>query len=447
MKFFCWFLPSVKNSQNLIRGHGLGHGFMGQQDYFFTVERFHVFCCISTMKLKRVGILTAGGLAPCLSAAIGCLIEAYSKKSPKTEIVCYRNGYRGLLLGEKFIIDKNVRQHIDTFLTYGGSPIGNSRVKLTNIKDCIKRGYIPEDTDPLEVAAEQLMRDGIQVLHTIGGDDTNTAAADLAKFLEKNDYNLNVIGLPKTIDNDIYPISQSLGAITAAHQGATFFENIVMESTANPRTLIIHEVMGRNCGWLTVATALEYRRRLNSKSFIPELNFTKKSLDIHGIYIPEMPVDLDQEAKRLTQVMDTYDCVNLFISESAGVESIVKELEAQNKPIDRDAFGHIKLDSINPGQWFGAEFSKKIGAEKTLVQKSGYFSRSAKANEIDLRMIKESAELAAESAIQGKSGVIGYDEDNHDKLSCIQFSRIKGGKPYDCNKAEFQEMLRDIGQI
>ncbi|MDR0590441.1 MAG: pyrophosphate--fructose-6-phosphate 1-phosphotransferase [Puniceicoccales bacterium] len=399
------------------------------------------------MKLKRVGILTAGGLAPCLSAAIGALIEAYNKASPKTEIICYRGGYRGLLLGDKVTVTGETRQNVTIFFDYGGSPIGNSRVKLTNARDCIRRGYVAEDANPQEVAAEQLMRDGIQVLHTIGGDDTNTAAADLAKFLQQNDYKLGVIGLPKTVDNDVYPIAQSLGATTAAHAGATFFENIVAESTANPRTLIVHEIMGRNCGWLTVATALEYRRRLKEKKFLPELGLGRGHFDIHGIYIPEMAFDIATEAQRLQGVMETFDGVNLFISEGAGIENIVKEMEIQGKEVTRDAFGHIKLDAINSGQWFANAFAEKIGAEKNLVQKSGYFARSAKANEIDLKMIRESAALAVKCAIEGKSGVIGYDEDNKNELACINFSRIKGGKPFDVRAPEFLAMLSDLGQI
>jgi pyrophosphate--fructose-6-phosphate 1-phosphotransferase len=398
------------------------------------------------MKLKRVGILTAGGLAPCLSAAIGALIEAYNKASPKTEIICYRGGYRGLLLGDKVTANGETRQNVATFFDYGGSPIGNSRVKLTNVRDCIRRGYVAEDANPQEVAAEQLMRDGIQVLHTIGGDDTNTAAADLAKFLQQNDYKLGVIGLPKTVDNDVYPIAQSLGAITAAHAGAAFFENIVAESTANPRTLIVHEIMGRNCGWLTVATALEYRRRLKEKKFLPELGFSRGHFDIHGIYIPELAFDISTEAQRLQGVMDAFDGVNLFISEGAGIENIVKEMEIQGKEVTRDAFGHIKLDAINAGQWFANAFAETIGAEKNLVQKSGYFARSAKANEIDLRMIRESAALAVKSAIEGKSGVIGYDEDDKNELACINFSRIKGGKPFNVRDPEFLAMLSDLGQ-
>ncbi|MDR0740931.1 MAG: pyrophosphate--fructose-6-phosphate 1-phosphotransferase [Puniceicoccales bacterium] len=399
------------------------------------------------MKIKRVGILTAGGLAPCLSAAIGALIEAYGKTSPKTEIICYRGGYKGLLLGNRIIVTGETRQNVSAFFDYGGSPIGNSRVKLTNVRDCVRRGYVAENANPQEIAAEQLMRDGIQVLHTIGGDDTNTAAADLAKFLGQNDYKLSVIGLPKTVDNDVYPISQSLGAITAAHEGARFFENVVTESTANPRMLLVHEIMGRNCGWLTVATALEYRRRLSEKKFLPELGFNQRTLDIHGIYIPEMELPIEAETERLRTIMDECDCVNLFMSEGAGVDSIVKEMEAQGKTVTRDAFGHIKLDTINPGEWLANEFANKIGAEKKLVQKSGYFARSAKANAIDLKIIHESAVLAIKCAHEGQSGVIGYDEENDNKLSCINFSRIKGGKPFNVKDPEFLTLLNAIGQI
>ena len=166
--------------------------------------------------VRKVGILTAGGLAPCLSAAIGGLIERYAKKAPDVEIVCYVNGYMGLLAGDSLQVTDAVRRDARVLTRYGGSPIGNSRVKLTNVKDCIKRGLVQEGQDPQQVAADRLVKDGVDVLHTIGGDDTNTAAADLAAFLARNGYRLTVVGLPKTIDNDVYPILQSLGAWTAA---------------------------------------------------------------------------------------------------------------------------------------------------------------------------------------------------------------------------------------
>ena len=150
---------------------------------------------------KRIGILTAGGLAPCLSSAVGGLITRYTEVDPEIEIRCYVSGYKGLLLGESIVVTPEIRERASLLHQYGGSPIGNSRVKLTNIKDCVKRGLVKEGEDPQKVAADQLVKDGINVLHTIGGDDTNTAAADLAKFLADNNYGLQVIGLPKTIDN------------------------------------------------------------------------------------------------------------------------------------------------------------------------------------------------------------------------------------------------------
>jgi pyrophosphate--fructose-6-phosphate 1-phosphotransferase len=397
-------------------------------------------------KPKKVAILTAGGLAPCLSSAIGSLIERYNEIDPSIEIICYRSGYKGLLLGDSYKVTPEIRQKASLLHRFGGSPIGNSRVKLTNLKDCLKRGLVKEGQDPQKVAADQLVKDGVDVLHTIGGDDTNTAAADLAAFLARNGYGLTVIGLPKTIDNDVYPIRQSLGAWTAAEQGAVFFRNVVAENNANPRMLIIHEVMGRNCGWLTAATAQAYRRLLDQAEWLPELGLNRNCFEVHGVFIPEMEINLAAEAARLRQVMDTVDAVNIFISEGAGVEAIVAEMQAKGQEVPRDAFGHIKLDAVNPGKWFGDQFGKMIGAEKTLVQKSGYYSRAAAANVDDIRLIKSCADLAVDCAFRGEAGVIGHDEDKGGVLRAIEFPRVKGGKPFNIDTPWFEQLLKAIGQ-
>lgn len=397
-------------------------------------------------KPKKVAILTAGGLAPCLSSAIGSLIERYTEIDPSIDIICYRSGYKGLLLGDSYKVTPEIRERAGLLHKFGGSPIGNSRVKLTNVEDCIKRGLIQEGQDPQKVAADQLIEDGVDILHTIGGDDTNTAAADLAAFLAKNDYGLTVIGMPKTVDNDVFPIRQSLGAWTAAEQGARYFWNVVAENNANPRMLIIHEVMGRNCGWLTAATAREYRKLLQRTEWLPELGLDSAAYDVHAVFIPEMEIDLAAEAGRLRTVMDETDCVNIFVSEGAGVDAIVAEMQAQGQEVPRDAFGHIKLDAVNPGKWFGEQFAEMIGAEKTLVQKSGYFARAAAANVEDIRLIKSCADLAVECAFRRESGVIGHDEDNGNVLRTIEFPRIKGGKPFDLDTPWFGETLTTIGQ-
>ncbi len=397
-------------------------------------------------KPKKVALLTAGGLAPCLSTAVGGLIARYTEIDPSIEIICYKSGYKGLLLGDSIKVDANMRKNAKELLKFGGSPIGNSRVKLTNVKDCVKRGLVKDGEDPQKVAAEQLVKDGVDVLHTIGGDDTNTAAADLAKFLKDNNYNLTVIGLPKTIDNDVYPIRQSLGAWTAAEEGAKYFNNVVSEYSANPRMLIIHEVMGRNCGYLTAATAYKYRKMLDSFTWVDGI-LERATRDVHGIYIPEMELDIEKEAARLKKLMDKNDCVNIFISEGAGVKTIVEEMKAKGEEVPVDAFGHVKLDAINPGKWFGNQFAKMIGAEKVLVQKSGYFARAAASNAEDLDLIKSCVDLAVECAMRKDSGVIGHDEDQNNVLRAIEFERIKGGKPFNTKFEWFQQMLKEIGQI
>ena len=105
------------------------------------------------MKPRKVAILTAGGLAPCLSSAIGGLIERYSEIAPDIEILCYRGGYKGLLLGDSYPVTPEVRAAAAVLHRHGGSPIGNSRVKLTNTKDCVKRGLVKEGQNPQQVAA------------------------------------------------------------------------------------------------------------------------------------------------------------------------------------------------------------------------------------------------------------------------------------------------------
>ena len=396
--------------------------------------------------MPRVGILTSGGIAPCLSASIGGLIEKYNEISPESEIIGYQHGYRGLLLGNSIKFSDKAKQNFLKLYNFGGTPIGNSRVKLTNVDDCVKKGYVSEGQDPLEVAAKQLEKDKIDILHTIGGDDTNTMAAALAKHLESAGKKLTVVGLPKTVDNDVIPVKQTLGAWTAAEQGARFFQNIVNENTTSRRQLIIHEVMGRHCGWLTAGTAYEYRKSLENMTFLPELNMSKERWDVHAVYIPEVDVDFQKESQRLRKCMDENDCVNIFLSEGAGMDAIVREFESQGQEVPRDAFGHVRLDDINPGQWFAKQFAEALDADKTLIQKSGYFARSAKPGERDLDLIKKSAFMAAEFALNGESGLVGLDENNDGVLGLIELQQIKGGKEFDTSQSWFQTMLSEIGQ-
>ena len=398
------------------------------------------------MAVQTVALLTAGGLAPCLSSAVGGLIERYTEIAPDVRIIAYQNGYAGLLTGRSVEVTPEVREGAALLHRFGGSPIGNSRVKLTNVADCVRRGLVQEGQDPLHVAAEQLTADGVDVLHTIGGDDTNTTAADLAAFLASNDYPLTVVGLPKTIDNDVIPIRQSLGAWTAAEQGALFARNVLAEHSSNPRMLIIHEVMGRHCGWLTAETARRHHAWVAEQEWLPGIGLDSRRWDVHAVFVPESPIDLAGESARLKAVMDEIGCVNIFLSEGAGVSEVVAELEAAGQEVPVDPFGHVQLDKVNPGAWFGKQFAERLGAEKVMVQKSGYFSRSAAANDEDLALIRRCTDYAVDAALRGESGVVGEDEERGDELRAIEFPRIAGGKAFDASVPWFTELRESVGQ-
>ena len=83
---------------------------------------------VTFMSVRRVALLTAGGFAPCLSSAVGGLIERYNEIDPTVEIIAYQNGYHGLLTGNYVLVDEEARKHAAVLHRFGGSPIGNSRV-------------------------------------------------------------------------------------------------------------------------------------------------------------------------------------------------------------------------------------------------------------------------------------------------------------------------------
>jgi len=396
---------------------------------------------------ENIALLTAGGFAPCLSSALAALIERYGEVTPDARIIAYRHGYEGLLRGDVMEITPNARTEIARLYALGGSPIGNSRVKLTNIPDLISRGLVPGGVNPLKVAADQLIKDGVKILHTIGGDDTNTTAADLARYLAEHDYNLTVVGVPKTVDNDIVPIRQSLGAWTAAEQGARFAANIIAEHNSAPRELIVHEIMGRNCGYLAAETTRRYRLWLDQQEWLPEVGLDRRAWEVHALYVPELHIDLTAESARLHAIMEDVGNVNIFLSEGAGVDDIVAEIAHSGQDVPRDAFGHVQLDKVNPGQWFANQFSTLVGADKVMVQKSGYFARSAPSNAEDVELIKRTCAMAVDAALAGQPGVVGMDEEAGDALSVIAFPRIAGHKPFDPTQQWFTQMLADIGQI
>lgn len=392
---------------------------------------------------RRIGILTSGGLAPCLSSAVAALTEEWGAADPSAEIVGYRNGYSGVLTGDSIVFDRAIRARIHNAHHLGGSPLGNSRVKLSNAADCERRGLVGPGQDPLEVAAAQLRADGIDVLHTVGGDDTAAAAADLAAHLREQGHDLQVLALPKTIDNDIVPVARSMGSATAAEYGSRFAQNVIAEHSASPRSIVIHEVMGRNCGWLTAATARDYQAWVHHHVEIPGL-VEEAEWGIHAVLLPEIDFTLEGLVEHLGPVMARHGNVNLFVAEGAGAQQVIDERLAAGVEIPRDAFGHPKLDKVNVGEWLAARLGTALAAEKSLVLKSGYFARSAPANDEDRELVAECSAMAVRAAIDGQVGLVGHDEDAGDVLGVIDFARVSGGKRLDVDQPWVRALLDDV---
>ena len=207
--------------------------------------------------------------------------------------------------------------------------------------------------------------------------------------------------------------------------------------------------MGRNCGWLTAATARAYRERLETLDVPAGLQPRAGAKDIDAIYVPEMAIDIEAEARAAEAASWTARTASASSSARAPASHADRRRDAGRaaRRSKRDAFGHVKLDKVNVGDWFSKQFAKLVGAEQTLVQKSGYFARSAPANAEDLRLIQSMVDMRRRlRAARRVSGVIGHDEERGGVLRAIEFPRIKGGKPFDIGDAWFGELLQAIGQ-
>ena len=279
-------------------------------------------------------------------------------------------------------------------------------MKLTNAKDLVKRGLVAEGDDPLQVAADRLTADGVDVLHTIGGDDTNTTAADLAAYLAGNDYAPDRRRAAEDDRQRRDPDPAVARRLDRRRAGRPVRRRTSSASTTPAsRMLIVHEVMGRNCGWLTAATAKAYREWLDTREWLPEIGLTREAWDVHAVYVPEAEFDLEAEATRLREVMDTRrQRQHLRVRGRRAGHASSPRWRRPAQEVPRDAFGHVRLDKINPGAWFAKQFAERLGAEKVMVQKSGYFSRSAAANADDLDLIQSMTDLAVDARCAASPG-------------------------------------------
>ena len=285
---------------------------------------------MKTTTVKTVGILTSGGDAPGLNSAIRALCVA-GKNKYGMKFVGIRNGYRGLIDNDTFKMDTI---DFERLAKEGGTCLGTSRVKpFKNPVPDPKTGLLP-----VEGIKETFKKNKLDALVCLGGNGTNTTASLLA------DAGFNVIGLPKTIDNDIVGTDESFGFQTAIQVATEGIEAIRTTARSHHRVMVV-EIMGHKVGWLGLYAGL--------------------AANADAILLPEIPYDIKKLGKAI----------------KARVEG------GQDYAIIDCSEGAINLEEAKLGK---KEFKK---ARESMTQSVGF------------RVAKE---LEEETGIETRTYVLGY---------------------------------------
>ena len=224
---------------------------------------------MSDSKVKTFGILTSGGDAPGLNAAIRAVCRT-AKVQYGMDAIGIRNGYRGLVNGDMFPLRS---EDLVGLLTVGGTILGTSRDKP------FKNPQINPETGllPVEAIKENYKKWNLDALVCIGGNGTNTTASLLSNE------GLNIIGLPKTIDNDIVKTDMTFGFHTALDVATDAIDRIHTTAHSHSRIMVI-EVMGHKAGWLGLYSGIA------------------GGGDV--ILIPEIPYDINAVAQKVMERRD-----------------------------------------------------------------------------------------------------------------------------------------------
>jgi len=219
--------------------------------------------------IKRIGILTSGGDCCGLNAVIESVVKSATAKG--IEVIGFKYGYDGLYKNDYVILD-NVK--VRSIASMGGSIIGNSnKTNLFNHRVVNENGEVVYRDDSL-IAKKNLDNDLVDALIIVGGDGSMTSARDFKRM------GVNVVCVPKTIDNDVPYTDQTFGYSTAIHQIAKALEAVRTTGFSHDRVMIV-EVMGRHAGWLALEGGLAGNADM--------------------IVIPEIEYDIQNIAKKLVE--------------------------------------------------------------------------------------------------------------------------------------------------
>ncbi|KWX00283.1 6-phosphofructokinase [Carbonactinospora thermoautotrophica] len=266
----------------------------------------------------RVGVLTGGGDCPGLNAVIRAVVRKGIQQYGY-EFLGFRDGWRGPLEGDARPLDV---QAVRGILPRGGTILGSSRTNPFKIENGVER------------IRENLAKLGVDALIAIGGEDTLGVATKL------HDLGVKVVGVPKTIDNDLNATDYTFGFDTAVNIATEAIDRLHTTAESHRRVQVV-EVMGRHAGWIAIHAGMAGGANV--------------------ILIPEEPFDLDQVCAWVESRFRSNYSPIIVIAEGA----VPKEGQLVRQSQELDAFGHVRLGGI--GEVLAAEIEKRTGKESRCV--------------------------------------------------------------------------------
>jgi len=357
----------------------------------------------------RAGIVTCGGLCPGLNHVIRSLFLQLHHGYGVKEVLGFRDGYRGLdpARGKEPI--PLTAEIVEDIHKTGGTMLNTSRGPVDSA-----------------VAVDNLVRRGVDMLFTIGGDGTQRGGRELFLEAQRRGHPLAVVGIPKTIDNDVAFVSRTFGYFTAVEQACTIIDRAHREAHSVENGISIVKLMGRHSGFIATGATIA-------------------SQDVNFCLIPEVPFVLDGPTGLLAalkkRILKRSHAV-IVVAEGAG-----QELLSAGGATARDDSGNAKLADIGPflreriEAYFRAE---KIPAVFRYMDPS-YFIRSCAADSEDAILCDLLARHAAHAGLAGKTGlVIGLINDRfvHVPIELLASQQ----KRVDPDGPEWQAVLASTGQ-
>lgn len=316
----------------------------------------------------RAAIVTCGGLCPGLNNVIRSVTRELIRSYGVRSILGIRSGYRGLdpdIGREPIELTEDIVEHIHKT---GGTMLGTSRGPVNIAR-----------------AVDFLIARKVQILFTVGGDGTQRGGHAIYHEAVKRGYPLAVVGIPKTIDNDVHFVSRTFGFSTAVSEAVRVIDSAHTEAHSVDRGVSIVKLMGRYAGYIAAAA-------------------TVASQDVNFCLVPEQPFALDGPGGLLAALerrLDAKDHAVIVVAEGAGQEYLVSNHEV-------DASGNVKLGDIGHflKERLEAYFqSRDIGMTMRYFDPS-YQIRGCPANTEDSLLCDRMGRHAVHAAMSGRTGLV-----------------------------------------